>query len=189
MTEPDEASSDATNIAFVSRKGRRSLGAEWRQMVGEWRRRFSRCQLYIVMALHGSGRTQAQPPLHVPDPGGCGRAGSAAADACLQYRRCAARPYAYPLHQCTGSRSRSRAWSAGAALKWRKGRLGPGRIHHCMRAIGQAERALELLCKRALSREAFGKKLADLGANHDIIANARMEIEMARLLCASRQPG
>jgi acyl-CoA dehydrogenase len=64
-----------------------------------------------------------------------------------------------------------------------QGRLGPGRIHHCMRAIGQAERALELLCKRALSREAFGKKLADLGANHDIIANARMEIEMARLLC------
>lgn len=52
-----------------------------------------------------------------------------------------------------------------------------------MRAIGQAERALELMCKRALNRKAFGKKLADLGANYDIIANTRMEIEQARLLC------
>ena len=64
-----------------------------------------------------------------------------------------------------------------------QGRLGPGRIHHCMRAIGQAEAALELMCKRSLSRTAFGKPLAQLGANFDIIANARMEIEMTRLLC------
>jgi len=64
-----------------------------------------------------------------------------------------------------------------------QGRLGPGRIHHCMRAIGQAEAALELMCKRSLSRTAFGKPLAQLGANFDIIADARMEIEMARLLC------
>jgi len=52
-----------------------------------------------------------------------------------------------------------------------------------MRAIGQAEKALEMMCRRGLSREAFGRKIADLGANYDIIANARMEIEMARLLC------
>ena len=64
-----------------------------------------------------------------------------------------------------------------------QGRLGPGRIHHCMRAIGQAEMALELMCTRAMRREAFGKPLAALGANYDIIANCRMEIEMARLLC------
>ncbi len=62
-------------------------------------------------------------------------------------------------------------------------RLGPGRIHHCMRAIGQAERALQLLCERASSRQAFGKPLARLGGNPDIIADCRMRIEMTRLLC------
>ena len=60
--------------------------------------------------------------------------------------------------------------------------LGPGRIHHCMRAIGAAEKALRLLCERSVSRTAFGKPLARLGGNIDIVANARMDIEMARLL-------
>ncbi len=63
-----------------------------------------------------------------------------------------------------------------------QGRLGPGRIHHCMRLIGAAEYALKLLIERATSRVAFRQQLADLGGNRDIIANARIDIDMARLL-------
>jgi acyl-CoA dehydrogenase len=70
----------------------------------------------------------------------------------------------------------------GRGFEISQGRLGPGRIHHCMRAIGAAEIALKLLCERSLSRTAFGKPLARLGGNIDIIADARMDIEQARLL-------
>ncbi|WP_232825363.1 acyl-CoA dehydrogenase family protein [Albibacillus kandeliae] len=73
-------------------------------------------------------------------------------------------------------------WGEGRGFEISQVRLGPGRIHHCMRSIGAAERALDLLIGRGLSREAFGKKIIDLGKNMETISRARIEIEAMRLM-------
>ncbi len=71
----------------------------------------------------------------------------------------------------------------GRGFEIAQGRLGPGRIHHCMRTIGVAEEALEKMCKRLLSRSAFGKTIAEQSVWEERVANARIDIEMTRLLC------
>ena len=74
-------------------------------------------------------------------------------------------------------------WGEGRGFEIAQGRLGPGRIHHCMRTIGTAEMALEKMCKRLLTRKAFGKLLSDHSVWEQRIAEARIDIEMTRLLC------
>ena len=181
MTEPSVASSDATNIALeVTRDGDDYvLNGEkyWASGAGD-----PRCAVYIVMACtdpdaakhsrHSMFVVAADTPgIEILRP--------------MQVFGHDDAPHGHMHIRFTNAPvpAEDLILGEGRGFEVAQGRLGPGRIHHCMRAIGQAEAALELLCRRALSRTAFGKPLADLGANHDIIANARMEIEMARLLC------
>jgi acyl-CoA dehydrogenase len=73
-------------------------------------------------------------------------------------------------------------WAEGKGFEISQLRLGPGRIHHCMRSIGSAEKALDLMIHRGLTREAFGKKIIDLGKNMETISRSRIEIDAMRLL-------
>ena len=181
MTEPDVASSDATNIAMRCERDGDSyvLNGEkwWSSGAGD-----PRCAIYIVMV-----RTDPEAPKHrqhsmifVPAE----TPGIEKLRAMKVYGDDDA-PHGHLHLRFTDVRvpASNLILGEGRGFEVAQGRLGPGRIHHCMRAIGQAEMALELMCRRSLRREAFGRKLAELGANFDIIAEARMEIEMARLLC------
>jgi acyl-CoA dehydrogenase len=181
MTEPDVASSDATNIAMSARLD----GGEWVLDGEKWWSSGAgdpRCSLYIVMALTdpGASRHARHSMLLVP----ANAKGIEKLRAMKVYGADDA-PHGHMHIRFTEVRVPDEAivLGRGRGFEIAQGRLGPGRIHHCMRAIGQAERALEAMCRRSLSREAFGAKLAALGANQDIIAESRMSIEMARLLC------
>ena len=182
MTEPDVASSDATNIKMsCERNGNEYLlnGEKWWSSgAGD-----PRCSLYIVMVCTAGDKTpkhQRNSMLLVPSD----TAGIKILRPMQVYGHDEA-PHGH-MHISFSNVSvplENLLLEEGSGFEISQGRLGPGRIHHCMRAIGQAELALELMCKRSLEREAFGKKLADLGANYDIISECRMEVEQARLLC------
>ena len=183
MTEPDVASSDATNISLkASFNGNNYvLNGEkwWISGAGD-----PRCRLYIVLARTGTlemDKHKSHSMFLVPS--------DARGIKVLRPMQVFGHDDAPHGHMHISfdnvkvEQSDLLLAEEGRGFEIAQGRLGPGRIHHCMRAIGQAEFALELMCERALDRKAFGRKIAELGANYDIIANCRMNIEMARLLC------
>ena len=182
MTEPDVASSDATNISMTCERDgdHYVLNGEkwWSSGAGD-----PRCKIYIVMVkTGGDGEPKHKQHSMILVP--ADTKGVKKLRAMKVYGDDDA-PHGH-LHIRFDNVRVPKAnliLGEGRGFEIAQGRLGPGRIHHCMRAIGQAEKALEMMCTRSMRREAFGKPLAQLGANYDIIAECRMEIEMARLLC------
>jgi acyl-CoA dehydrogenase len=181
MTEPAVASSDATNVALrIVRDGDSYVinGRKW------WTSGAPdpRCQILIVM-----GQTDPQnPDLHkrqsmilVPiDTPGVSRVRS------LKVFGYDHAPHGHgevDFHDVRVPVS-NMLLGEGRGFEIAQGRLGPGRIHHCMRLIGLAERALELMCRRTLERVAFGRPIADQGVTRERIAEARILIDQARLL-------
>lgn len=180
MTEPDVASSDATNISLrCDRDGDHYvLNGEkwWASGAGD-----PRCAIYIVMVKTGGADKHRQHSMIlVPSDA----EGLTKIRPMLVYGDDDA-PHGHFHISFENVRvpASNMILGEGRGFEIAQGRLGPGRIHHCMRAIGQAEKALEMMCRRSMRREAFGQPLAKLGANFDIIAECRMEIEQARLLC------
>ncbi|KAF0817755.1 Acyl-CoA dehydrogenase [Bacillus sp. ZZV12-4809] len=180
MTEPDAASSDATNIeARIERQGAEYVinGRKWWSSgAGD-----PRCRIAIVMGKTdpAASRHEQQSMILVPldTPG------------VKIERMLPVFGYDHAPHghaEITYDNVRVPAdniiWGEGKGFAIAQGRLGPGRIHHCMRLIGAAERALEELCKRVQNRVAFGKPLSAQGVIQEWIADSRIEIEQARLL-------
>jgi acyl-CoA dehydrogenase len=180
MTEPDIASSDATNIRTeIRRDGDHYVinGRKWWSTGGM----DPRCRIAIVMGLTDPNgpphKRQSMILVPMDTPGvrvvrpltvfGYDHAPHGHAEVHYDHVRV---PAANIL------------LGEGRGFEIAQGRLGPGRIHHCMRSIGAAERALETLCRRALSRSTFGKTIAEHGVTRHWIAESRMEIDQARLL-------
>jgi len=180
MTEPDVASSDATNIeTLIERDGDDYLinGRKWWiSGAGD-----PRCAIHIVM-----GKTDPQAERHVQQsmilvPS---NAPGVTVLRPLNVMGYDDAPHGHMEISYKNVRvsASSILLGEGRGFEIAQGRLGPGRIHHCMRLIGLAERALELMCKRTSSRIAFGKPLAAQTVTQERIAEARCKIDMARLL-------
>jgi acyl-CoA dehydrogenase len=179
MTEPEVASSDATNIALaIERDGEEYVlnGRKW------WisNALHPHCRVMIVM-----GKTTTEGPRHrqqsqilVP----IDTPGVEIVRGLLVFGYQDHEGHAEIVFRDVRVPADNMIAGEGDGFMIAQARLGPGRIHHCMRAIGAAERALEAMCRRAVSRETFGAPLASRGNIQDWIAESRIEIEMARLL-------
>jgi len=182
MTEPDVASSDATNIQ--ARIERSLAGDEYVVNGRKWWSTGAgnrRCKISIFMGKTDpdAPRFEQQSMILVPldAPG-------VEIERTLSVFGYDEAPHGHAEISFEDVRvpAENIIWGEGKGFAIAQGRLGPGRIHHCMRQIGVAERALELMCERVKSREAFGKPLAEQGVIMEWIADSRMEIEQARLL-------
>jgi len=180
MTEPDTASSDATNMTTrIERDGDEYIvaGRKWWSSGGG----DSRCKFAIVMGRSNpeNNRYEQHSMILVPldTPG-------VTIERMLPVYGYDHAPHGHAEIHFDDVRVPvdNIIWGEGKGFAIAQGRLGPGRIHHCMRLMGAAERALEAMCKRVQSRTTFGKRLADQGVIRDWIAASRIEIDMARLL-------
>jgi len=180
MTEPAVASSDATNIETSIRRD----GAEyvingrkwWASGTGD-----PRCKIFIVM-----GKTDPTADVHhqqsqILVPADAPGVTNVRMLPVLGFDD-APHGHGEVLLENVRVPADNIILGEGRGFEIAQGRLGPGRIHHCMRTIGVAERALELLCKRLLSRKAFGKRIIEHSVWEERIADARIDIECARLL-------